>query len=107
MISRWSNERTGEEKTLRASACESRAARTAPVSLRDAALPRLAALDSTTVPRSLRKSRVGLNCRDHPLRISRGHPPARSRVRAIGDRKFGRHRKATPFEAEAQLLPDW
>src|SRR5262245_14840675 len=31
MISRWSNERTGEEKTLRASACELRAARTAPV----------------------------------------------------------------------------
>src|SRR5262245_52023300 len=30
MISRWSDERTGEEKTLRASACESRAARTAP-----------------------------------------------------------------------------
>src|SRR5258708_24228751 len=56
---------------------------------------------------ALRKSRVGLDCRDRPLRTSRGHPPARSRARAIGDRKFGRHRKATPMRSRLSLLPGW
>jgi hypothetical protein len=48
-----------------------------------------------------------LDCRDRPLRTSRGHPPARSRARAIGDRKFGRHRKATPMRSRLSLLPGW
>jgi len=55
---------------------------------------------------ALRKSRVGLDCRDRPLRTSRGHPPARSRVRAIGDRKFGRHRKATPLRSRLSSFQD-
>src|SRR5262245_5939633 len=107
MISRWSNERTGEEKTLRASACESRAARTAPAT---------SSRRRTSKTCSFRFNDSAALSAEIAGGAGLPRPPAADQSRTSTCQKpSARHRRSQvrapsqgyALEAEAQLLPGW